>query len=95
MGTLVILGTIGNGLTLIVMRRGSLRNVSTCFYMAVLAVADTGECGPIFLKFLEDMSLFVGPLIPLFWTYDDVSTGFQSQGGSLAYMLCRLRAMNS
>ena len=30
--------------------------------------------------------LFVGPLIPLFWTSDDVSPGFQSQGGSLACM---------
>ena len=26
----------------------------------------------------------MGPLIPLFWTSDDVSPGFQSQGGSLA-----------
>ena len=25
--------------------------------------------------------LFVGPLIPLFWTSGDVSSGFQSQGG--------------
>ena len=42
-GTLIILGTIGNGLTFVVMQRGSLRNVSTCFYMAMLAIADTGE----------------------------------------------------
>ena len=46
MGTLVIVGTIGNGLTFVVMRRGSLRNVSTCFYMAMLSVADTGKCCP-------------------------------------------------
>ena len=42
-GTLIILGTMGNGLTFVVMQRGSLSNVSTCFYMAMLAVADTGE----------------------------------------------------
>ena len=42
-GSLIILGTIGNGLTFVVMRRGSLRNVSTCFYMAMLSVADTDE----------------------------------------------------
>ena len=42
-GSIAILGTIGNGLTFVVMRRGSLRNVSTCFYMAMLSVADTGE----------------------------------------------------
>ena len=42
-GTLIILGTIGNGLTFVVMQRGSLRNVSTCFYMAMLAIANTGE----------------------------------------------------
>ena len=29
----------------------------------------------------------MGPLIPLFWTSDDVSLGFQSQGGSLACVL--------
>ena len=42
-GSIAILGTIGNGLTFVVMQRGSLRNVSTCFYMAMLAVADTGK----------------------------------------------------
>ena len=28
---------------------------------------------------MEDISPFVGPLIPMFWTSGDVSTGFQSQ----------------
>ena len=28
---------------------------------------------------------FMGPLIPMFWTFDDVCPGFQSQGGSLVY----------
>ena len=30
-------------LTFIVMQRGSLKEVSTCFYMSVLALADTGK----------------------------------------------------
>ena len=37
----------------------------------------------------------MGPLIPLFWTSGDVSPGFQTQGGSLTCVLCRLHAMNS
>ena len=36
-----VLGTIGNLLTFIMMQRGSLKQSSTCFYMAMLAVADT------------------------------------------------------
>ena len=36
-----VLGTIGNLLTFIVMQRGSLKHSSTCFYMVMLAVADT------------------------------------------------------
>ena len=39
---LVTFGTIGNMLSFYSMRRGSLKNVSTCFYMAILALADTG-----------------------------------------------------
>ena len=34
-----------------------------------------------FEKFLLDTCPFVGPLIPLFWTSGDVSSGFQSQSG--------------
>ena len=40
---LLILGTFGNVLSFVIMRRGSLKKVSTCFYMAILALADTGE----------------------------------------------------
>ena len=40
-----------------------------------------------FLKFLKDMSPFVGPLIPLFWTSGDIYSGFQSQSG-----FCLIRA---
>ena len=40
---IIVLGTIGNLLTFVVMRRGSLKRSSTCFYMAILALADTGK----------------------------------------------------
>ena len=33
---------IGNLLTFITMQRGSLKSMSTCFYMAILGVADIG-----------------------------------------------------
>ena len=38
---LVILGTVGNGLTVYIMRMTSLKKVSSCFYMFVLALVDT------------------------------------------------------
>ena len=41
--TLPVFGGFGNILTFIVMRRGSLKEVSTGFYMSVLALADTGK----------------------------------------------------
>ena len=40
---IIICGPIGNILTFIIMRRGSMKDVSTCFYMSILALADTGE----------------------------------------------------
>ena len=40
---IIVFGTLGNVLAFIVMRRGSMRHVSTCFYMAILALADTGQ----------------------------------------------------
>ena len=40
---IIIFGTIGNMLSFYIMRRGSLRDVSTCFYMSALAIADTGK----------------------------------------------------
>ena len=38
---ILVVGTIGNLLTFIVMQRESLRKSSTCFYMAILAIGDT------------------------------------------------------
>ena len=48
---LIIFGTVGNGLTIYIMRRTSLKDLSTCFYMFVLALADTSKLMLIFLKF--------------------------------------------
>ena len=40
---LITVGTIGNCLTIYIMRRTSLKHLSTCFYMFVLALADTSK----------------------------------------------------
>ena len=39
---LIVLGTVGNCLSFYVMRTGPLKKRSYCFYMAMLALADTG-----------------------------------------------------
>ena len=39
----LVIGTAGNGLTVYVMRRSSLKDVSSCFYMCLLAVADSSK----------------------------------------------------
>ena len=39
------------------------------------------------LKFLEDTSIFIVPLIPLFWTSGDVYPEFQRQSESLVCFL--------
>ena len=41
--TLVVFGTIGNSLSFYIMRKSSLKKLSTCFYMSILALVDTGE----------------------------------------------------
>ena len=38
---LIVIGTIGNLLTIYIMSRTSLKDVSSCFYMSILALADT------------------------------------------------------
>ena len=40
---LIVLGTIGNGLSFYIMQRSSLKDVSSCFYMSLLALADTSK----------------------------------------------------
>ena len=46
---IILFGSIGNVLIFIVMRRGLLKHVSTCFYMAILGLVDTGEYCLLFL----------------------------------------------
>ena len=40
---LIVVGTVGNILTIYIMRKTSLRNVSSCFYMSILGLADTSK----------------------------------------------------
>ena len=40
---LIVFGTIGNGLSFYIMRQGSLKKMSTCFYLSIIAWADTGK----------------------------------------------------
>ena len=47
---LVVLCTIGNGLSFFIMRRSSLKNLSTCFYMSILALTDTGKFLTVFKR---------------------------------------------
>ena len=49
---IIIFGTIGNILTFIIMQRGSMKDVSTCFYMSILALADTGETIKFYIIFV-------------------------------------------
>ena len=45
---ILIIRSVGNSLTFLIMQRGSLKHSSTCFYMAMLAVADTCMCEVFF-----------------------------------------------
>ena len=47
---LVVFGTMGNGLSFFIMRRSSLKNLSTCFYMSILALTDTGNFLTVFKR---------------------------------------------
>ena len=57
--SILVVGTIGNVLTFIVMQRGCLRHSSTCFYMAMLALADTSECELSRLSYFVIESTFI------------------------------------
>ena len=46
-----------------------------------MIIMDSGKPISYYTKFLVDTCPFVGPLMPLFWTSGDVSSGFQSQSG--------------
>ena len=40
----IVFGSIGNGLLFYIMRQGSLKKMSTCFYISILALVDTSKC---------------------------------------------------
>ena len=40
---LIVFGTIGNGLSCYIMRQGLLKKMSTCFFLSILALADTSK----------------------------------------------------
>ena len=46
-------------------------------------------------KVLEDISIFVGPLIPLFWTSGDIYLGLKVRVDSIACMLWHLLRFTS
>ena len=55
---LLVLGTIGNTMSFFVMWRGSLKDVSTCFYMSILALVDMGESHSFSLiKLIQDQQM--------------------------------------
>ena len=70
---IVVLGTYGNAVSFYIMRRVSLKEVSTCFYMAMLAIADTCELNFLLhyflkkIKYLQKNCLEIGHelLLPL------------------------------
>ena len=53
------------------------------------------HCLFFFVNFWRTSVIFVGLLIPLFWTSGDIWPGFQSQGGCLICMFPRLHPMDS
>ena len=40
---LIVFGSIGNSLSFYIMRQGSLKKMSTCFYLSMMAMADTSK----------------------------------------------------
>ena len=53
---LITVGSIGNLLSFYIMRTGPMKKSSTCFYMSILALADTGN-GPIKYLYLKKIVL--------------------------------------
>ena len=52
-GIIIVTGTTGNLLSLIILRTGDLKNLSTCFYMSMLAIADLGKFWSCFETFFR------------------------------------------
>ena len=56
-----------------------------------LRAGGTYPTGMHFFLIWRTQVLFVGPVIPMFWTSNDVSSGFQSQSGQP--YLCQRRSI--
>ena len=75
-------------------------NKSSCFFVSEFQAecSDTfsahAQGFQIFFHFLDDISPFLELLIPLFWISSDICSRFQSLGGSLACVLCRLHGVD-
>ena len=70
---------------------GNTYMVSVGHLMSLVTIPFFGFCHHsmnFFLKFWWTHVLFVGPLIPLFWTSGDVCPGLQSQGGLTCTLYC-------
>ena len=84
-GIIIVTGTIGNLLSLIVLRTGDLKNLSTCFYMSMLAVADLGKCSIGTLSFFLWFMIFALVLFLFAQSKYSVKLG-TSQSASLLAM---------
>ena len=62
---IIVGGTVGNLLTFYVMQRGSMKKVSSCFYMAILALADTGKYFIVVQFFLQKI-IFTSKFLNVF-----------------------------
>ena len=88
---LIVIGSIGNCLSFYIMRRTSLKDVSSCFYMSLLAVADTSKQILIFFHF-GILSRWLPKVTSVhlcfkFFEFNNVWVNFTSCGFNLA--LCR------
>ena len=80
---LIVFGTIGNGLSFHVMRQGSLKKMSTCFYLSILALADTSKC-------YKPFSLIHSSKLAFYWSYVNWSTKMHECGVYIARQLSNL-----
>ena len=52
---LIIFGTVGNVLSFWVLMGSSLRKISTCFYLSILAISDTGWYNAFFFQNIREV----------------------------------------
>ena len=99
---IIVFGSVGNILSFIVMRRGSMKDVSTCFYMSILALADTGKANNIIflvtLMIKKPREMFpLSPYnIPITFINTIINTDCMNRLSLLvAYIICNSRVQLS